>query len=196
MKTKVIVLSCLISVVVLSICYECTWAAPEAEKSALGIGVVSVRKIFKNCKRNEEYKKEAKAKQNKIIAELEKLRKEIEAEEAGLKTLKAGSSDHMSQVKEILIKRANLQAQQEFYTKQIELEDQQWTEKLYQDILKETHNVAEQKELHLVFENDEVELPSLSANELMLTIRTHKLLYSGGCLDITSDVMGRIDAEK
>ena len=196
MKIKIMILSCLIGAVVLSMGAELRSAGSKADIPDSRIGVVSIRKIFQDCKRNAKYRQEATAEQDKVIAELEKLSKEIEAERAGLQTLKAGSDDHLALMKEILAKQANLQALQEFHKQQIALKDQKWTEELYKDILREVREVAEQKSLDLVFEKDEVELPALSANELMLTIRTHKLLYSGGCLDVTDEVTARLDGEK
>ena len=191
-----VVLGCLVGVVILTMCFEYSWARSKAEKTASRIGVVSIRKIFEDCKRSVKYREETVAEQNRVIAELEKLAKEIEAGRAGLRTLKEGSSDHLALVKELLTKQANLQAQQEFHKQQMGLKDQRWTEELYKDILRITSKVAKQKGLDLVFEKGEIELPATSANELMLTIRTHKLLYSGGCLDITDEVIVQVDAEK
>ena len=54
--------------------------------------------------------------------------------------------------------------------------------------------LPKEKGLDLVFENSEPELSALNANELELIMGTHKLLYSGGCLDITDEVMTRLDA--
>ncbi len=195
MKTKVTVLSFLIVLVILFVGYEYSGAELKADKPSSKIGVVSIQRIFQECKRNVKYEEESAAERNKLNAELEKLSKEIEAEEAGLKTLKSGSGAHMAQVKEVLIKRANLQAEQEFYKRQIELKYQRWIEELYKDILRETSVVAEQKGLDLVQVKDEIEFPALSVNDAMMAIRTHKLLYSGGCLDITDEVMTRLDAD-
>ena len=196
MKIRTMFLSCLLGAVVLSFAYEYSWAESKADKPRLKIGVVSIRKIFQDCKRNAKYRQEAEARQNKVFTELAKLRAELKAQEAGLRTLKTGSSEYLVLVKEVLEKRASLQAKQEFYKQQIELKDQQWTEELYKEILRATGEVAEQRGLDLVFEKDEIELPASSAQELMLTIRTHKLLYSGGCLDITDEVMARVDGEQ
>ena len=194
MKFKTITLIFL-GVVVLLMGYEYTQAESKADKLSLNIGVVSVRKIFGECKKNARYREEATAEQDKIVAEMEKLSKEIEADKAGLRTLKAGSSDHLALMKEVFEKQARLEAQREFYKQQMALKDQRWTEELYTNILQETGEVAKQKGLDLVFEKDEIDLSTPSANELMLTIRTHKLLYSDGCLDITDEVMTRVDAE-
>ena len=194
MKIKIIIISCLIAAAVLVMgAKEEKTESQSAQIAVMKIGVVNVREIFQNCKRNESYRQQATAEQDKIIAELEKLAKEIEAEKAGLKTLKVGSSDYMELMKELMSKQANLQAQQEFYKQQIELKDQQWTEKLYEDILRQTAIVAEQNRLAVVFEKDEIDLPAANANDLMLTIRTHKILYSGGAEDITAEVMEKLN---
>ena len=194
MKIKTVIISCLMVAAVLVMgAKEEKIESQSAQIAVMKIGVVNIREIFQNCKRNESYRQQATAEQDKVIAELEKLAKQIEAEKAGLKTLKVGSSDYMELMKELMSKQANLQAQQEFYKQHIELKDQQWTERLYEDILKQTAVVAEQKALAVVFEKDEVDLPAANANDLMLTIRTHKILYSGGAEDITAEVMEKLN---
>ncbi len=162
----------------------------------LKIGVVSVEKIFQDCKRSVKYREEAIAERDRANAELGKLKAEIDAEKEGLKTLKAGSSDYMVLMKEVLTKQANLQVQQTFYEQQMALKEQKMVEELYKDILRETSEVAKQKDLDLVFERSEPELSAPSAKELTVTISTHKLVYSGELLDITDEVMARLDSEE
>jgi len=160
------------------------------------IGVVSIRKIFRDCKRSAKYRQEAIAERQRVDADLAKLNNEIEAQKAGLKTLKIGSESYMAQVKEILEKQAILQAQQEFNKQQRALKEQRTTEDIYRDILQITGEVAKQKGLDLVFEKSEPELPALSPTELELSMGMHKLLYSNGCIDITDEVMARLNAKK
>ncbi len=160
------------------------------------IGVVSVEKIFQDCKRSVKYREEAIAERDRVNAELGKLKAEIDAEKEGLKTLKAGSSDYMSLMKEVLTKQANLQVQQTFYEQQMALKERKMVEELYKDILRETSEVAKQKGLDLVFERSKPELPAPSAKELTMTISAHKLVYSGELLDITDEVMARLDSEE
>jgi len=196
MRTKAIVLCCLIGAIVLFAGLEYSSAKPKADKAVANIGVVSIQKIFDKCKRSVRYREEATTEQSRVFAEMDKLAKEIDADKVGLKTLKAGSSDHLALVKGILEKQANLQARQEFYKQQMALKQQRMIEDIYGDILRITSEVARQKGLDLVFERSEPELPTLNANELEMVIGTHKLLYSGGCLDITDEVMVRLDAVK
>jgi len=207
MKVKLTIMIVLTSAIALFTSYEYGQAASKSDKAGAAaskadktasaspkIGIVCIRRVFQDCKRNAKYKEQAIGEQEKVVAELEQLSKEIDAEKTGLKTLRTGSGDYMARVKVILEKQANLEAQREFRKQQIELQDQRWTETLYGDILHITSETAKQKGLDMVFDKDEPELPAPTANELMLTIRTHKLVYSGGCADITDEVIERLDA--
>ena len=195
MKIKTaIILSCLIGVAFLSIGYEYSRAEPEQSTSEK-IGVVDVRAIFRDCKRNINYREQAVADYKTAMMELESLSKELEADKAGLKTLKQGSPDYMKQYKQILEKQANLNAQQEYNKQQRVLKEQQNTEELYKDILQITKELAQQKNLDLVLENNEPEFPLKSKEELLAALNTHKVIYSSGCLDLTKGVIARLDTK-
>lgn len=194
MKTKTaIVLSFVIGVVLWSGGYEFSHAQSSAEQPSVKVAVVNVRKVFRRCKRNVQYRQEAVADYRQEMNEIEKLSKQIEAEEAGLKALKPGSEDHLKQYREILRKKADLEARQKYLQQQRALKDQRQTEQLYQEVLSITEEIAQNRELDMVFDKQEPEFPASSGDELMLTISTHKLLYSGGCLDITDEVISRLD---
>jgi Skp family chaperone for outer membrane proteins len=211
MRIKMIVLVCLGAIVSLLLGGQYSWASlkgiPSAKICALGgskftskpvakVGVVSILKIFQKCKRNEKYRQTALAEHAKTEAELDKLSKEIEAEEAGLKTLKTGSDDYLAHAKQALTARASLQAQQEFHKQQAALKEQQWAEEVYKDVLKIVAEVAKEKGIDIVFERDEPEFPTSNYTELMTIISTHKVLYSSGCDDISDEVLTRLDAEQ
>ncbi len=193
----VIIAGCLMSVVVLFFGYQANSAESDAGKTGLTIGVVNVKKIFLDCKDSAAFRQQTLAEGNKIDAELSKLNKEIEAEKAGLATLKEGSSDYMALIKEIMIKQANLQAQQKFYEQQMVLKEQMMVKQLYAETLKQINNVAQQKKLDLVLEKSEPkDLDTIGPNELTLTISTNKVLYSSGLVDITDEVTALLDAGK
>jgi Skp family chaperone for outer membrane proteins len=198
MKTKTLVLIWLAIASGLLVCFEVGFvsAAPEAVKSNFKIAVVDIQKIFQNSKTVSKYRDESITEQNKIEADLDKLSKEIEADKAGLKTLKTGSSDYMAQAKEILLKQANLQAQQKFYEQQVAMKQQQMVEKTYQQILEQVKKVADEKKLDVVLTKDELDFPAMSLNEATMMIRTRKVLYCGGCTDITDEVLAALDKEK
>jgi Skp family chaperone for outer membrane proteins len=200
MKIKTIYITGLIGLVLIlcGLAFSASAGKPAQEQTPLTankIGIVSFRKVFQNCKRNEKYRVSTKADQEKAIAELEQLRKEIEAAEAGLKTRKAGTKDYLDLAQDIAQKKAQLPVRQDFYEQQFSQKDKDWTELLYKDILTSVNKVAAEKRLELVFEKDVPEFPYDRADELMLAVRTTKVLYSGkGCTDITNDVMTIVDA--
>jgi Skp family chaperone for outer membrane proteins len=160
------------------------------------IGVVSIRKIFRDCKKTAQYREQTNVERQQFSAELTKLDNEIKAQREGLKTLKIGSENYLAQVKELLEKQAKLQAQQEFHKQQLAIKEQQLTEDIYRDILRITSDIAKQKGLDLVLEASEPDLPASNPTELELSMGTHKLLYGGGCQDITDEVIAQLDSEK
>jgi Skp family chaperone for outer membrane proteins len=196
MKIKTMLLACLMGVVVLFLGREFSSAQPNSGAPSLKIATVSVRAVFLNCKANARYRAGELAEQSKISAAMDLLRKEIQAQEAGLKALRPGSADHLEQYRELFNKQYALEAQQKFNGQQRVLKDRRWTEELYKEILRITKSLAEEKGLDMVFEKDEPEFPVPSPDELMMTLSTHKVLYSGGCVDMTDEVVARLDAEE
>ena len=101
MKLKSIIV--MVLVIVMSGFIVNAWAekaASSGDNKCLKIGVVSVRKIFQDCKRNTKYRQEMSAERDKLEAELESLSKDIDASKSKLKMLKPGSSDYLSGMKD------------------------------------------------------------------------------------------------
>lgn len=196
MKSRTVILSFLIGTIILAMCFEYSWAQSKADKPSLKIGVVSVQEIFRDCKRSKKHGEELNFEESKVNAELNKLKKEIEADEAGLETLKRESNDYLELERAVEQKRASYLSQKKFCEKQLELKDLGWVQEFYKDILRVTGEVAGEKGFDLVFEMSEPNFSMPGSAQLLMAIRTHKLLYSGGCLDITQEVMARLDEEK
>ena len=195
MKIRTMVLSCLAGVVIMAMVFEYSQAQSKSNTPSSKIGVVSILKVFRDCKRSDAHRTEFNAEQSKIIAALQTLSKDIAAQEAGLKALKPESSDYLAQRKVLIDNQARLEAEQKFYKEQGILKQYKWSKELYQDILRITSELAEQKGLDLVLRKDEIDLLALSVNEISETVRTHKVLYSAGCVDISDEVVARLDKE-
>jgi Skp family chaperone for outer membrane proteins len=194
MKTKGFIIALSVGIL-LPLAYQATQAQSDLNVTGSKMAVVSIQKIFQQCQTNAKYRQQATLEQEQALAELDRLSKEVEAQRAGLNTLKPGSSDYLQSMQDILTKQGELEAKREFTKQSFALKDQQWTTKIYKDVLRIINEVAQQKGFNLVLEKNEPELlDTTPANELMLTIRTHKVLYSGGCQDITDEVIARLDA--
>jgi Skp family chaperone for outer membrane proteins len=168
-------------------------AESQTTGSPAQIGVISVRRVLNGSKKVAQYRAQAMKRQSQAKAQLDDLTKEVETEEAELKTLKQGTADYMQQLQTLLEKRARLDGQQEYLKQQRVLEDKKWMEDLYQEVLQIVNDLAREKGLEMVLERTEPEFP-ISSDELMLTVSTHKVLYDGGCVNLTNDVIARLDA--
>ncbi len=189
-----VIAGCLVVLFAASFCSERGLAGSPDSEQGYKVGVVSVRQIFTECKRNAKYRAEAMEERAKMEAELRGLSTEIEQNKGELEALKLGSSDYDALMKEILGKQAHLQAQQEYFKQQVSIRERQLIEKLFKDVVAVTAEVAKDKGLDLVLEKSEPELSNVSSSELTLAISTHKVLYSEGCEDITQEVLARLDA--
>ena len=193
MKIKTTFLSCLAGMIILAMVYEYCQAQQKTNTQSAKIGIVSIAEIFNNSKRSIAHKREISAEQNKKSEELGKLSKELKAAEAMLSALKQDSTDYLSQREKCINLRVSLEAKQAINKEQTILKQYRWRKSFYQDILQITSELARQKGLDVVLEKDEIDVPVLSVNELNQTMLTHKVLYSGGCTDITDEVITQLD---
>jgi Skp family chaperone for outer membrane proteins len=193
MKLKSMIVTVLL--IVLSGFIVSVGADKAPDNKYLKIGVVSVRKIFQDCKRNAKYKQDMTAERDQMENELDTLSKQIEIGKNSLKKLKPGSADYLSGMKDILEKQGTLQARQEYFKRQMDMREQVVIERLFRDVVSATGEVAKNKGLDLVLEKSEPDLPAANSNELTLVISTAKVLYnSTACEDITDAVMAKVDA--
>jgi len=196
MKIKNVTLAVVICAIIFSaLGYEYVCAEPKEISPAPKIAVVNVRALFTKCKKNTGYMQKINAEQDKILAELEKLNSQVEALKADLNTRKLGSKDYIGIMKEAMETQAQFEAKKEFHKRQLSMQDQLWTEQMLGEIQSSVEAVAKKDGIEMVFAKDELDLPAPSSAELMMTVRTHKLLYSAEGLDITEKVLAHLDSQ-
>jgi len=183
----------MISAVVLFMGYGFSFAGSGTVAAGSKFGIVSVRDVFRDCKANANYREKAIAEQTKKNAELDALQKKIDADEAGLKALVPGSRDYMVQYEALINEQAQFEAKKQFVSQQRIFEDRRWTEILYKEVLRITKELAEKKGLTMVLGVDEPTFPMTNTDELMMALQTHKVLYSGGCVDLSAEVVVEMD---
>ena len=196
MKNKTAILVCLMGAVVLLLIHEYSMAQIKTNDMTLPIGIVDVRRALRECKATEKYREKTNVENAKMDVEEQQLTREIQALAAGLRALKPSSTDYMEQYKEYLQKQGELKTIQEYNPRLKATKHQQWTETLYQEILRITNVLAAEKGLALVLGSDEPEFPIQQYEELAMTLSTHKVLYSSGCLDLTDEVIAELDKEE
>jgi Skp family chaperone for outer membrane proteins len=184
--------------VVLFLVHEYSLAQATSGKPALPVATVSVSRAIRDCKATAKFGEKARADNNRMDAEEEKLSTEVKALAAGIRAgaLKPESTDYMQQYQELLQKQAQLKTMEDLNPQRKALTQQLWTEKLYKEILRITKELASQKGIALVLAVDEPEFPMPRYEELVMALRTHKVLYNGGCLDLTTEVIAVLDKEE
>jgi len=184
------------AVLLASVGYERGVAEGKSQIQPAKIAVIAMSTLLEKNKKNTEWQEKASAEAKQINDTLEALSNEIKAIEAAMKTRKPGSSDHTKQKFEFMQKRAEIEAKDRFYQEDFQQKQKDWAEAMFQEVVSVIAKVAKEKGLDMVVAKEEYMFPSASANELILTIKTSKILYHAEHMDITADVLAALDGSK
>jgi len=153
------------------------------------IGVVNVTTVLENSKKHKQWQEKMQAEQTQMRQQFQKMREELEALQANLKLRTPGSEEFLKLREEMKEKGAILEAKDESYRDRVEMKMRNWTESLYQEMLKVTEQVAKDKGLDMIIADEILDLPAPSLRDFMLTIKTRKLLYHNSNFDLTDEVL-------
>ena len=182
---------------------EYSQAAKEKTIEAPRIGIVSVNEVFDKCEMKTGIEKEINEAGEKKFDELKQLGESIEIDKSALEKRKQNSDDYLEMLKEMIMKQSQLEAKKEFYQQELLVKDMQGKEKIYRKILEVIASVAKEKRLDMIISRDDNYLnkpdtspPAQSPADLVMTTKTHKLLYYNPDMDITADVLDAIGKSK
>ncbi len=195
MKMKNLILTLLIVVLLAVLGYDRSRLNARSHPEAK-LAVVSISRILEQSKKHSNWQEKMEKQENEYYADLQKLNKEIEALKADIDTRKPGSEDHLRLMRKAMEKSGALEARKKFYENEVSMKVRLWTEKIYQEVLDLIAEIAKSKDLNIVLARDEVDLPAPNTNELMLLIRTNKVLFNGDELDITDEVIEKLDIDQ
>jgi len=193
---KMVFVGVCIVVLALSFGYRQGVAAGESQIAPAKIAVVDVTKVLKNSKKHKAWQDKMTEQETQMKAEFQKDKKALESIQANMDVLKPGTVDYVNTMKEFLDKKGLLEAKDKFYNEKFNLEMLQWTEGLYNQMLEVIKQVAQQKGLDVVLAQEQVDSPSPSLRDFLLSIRTKKVLYNTDQLDITDEVLAALDQTK
>ena len=192
MKFRTMVIGCLEGAIILATGYEYLQAQPNVT-GPVKIGVVNVGNALRNCKATIKFTEGLKADQEKMLKEEDTLTKESKALADSLRAFRPDSSEYMETFQKMVRTQSELKALQEVNPRRSALKQMQWTQKVYKEILRITRELATKKGLTLVLCADEPEFPFQRYDELVMTLRTHKVIYHNGCVDLTNEVITQLD---
>lgn len=168
-------------------------AQPLANEPTSNIGVISIEKALQNCQATAKFKERTETENSEMKAEEKKLSDDIDSLRGTLQALVPNSADWLAQYKDMVKKESELKGLKELNPQIRAMRAHQWTERLYPEILRITKELAAKKNLALVLTVEQPEFPTQRYEELVMTLRTHKVLYTGGCVDLTNEVIVELD---
>jgi Skp family chaperone for outer membrane proteins len=151
--------------------------------------------ILKNYDRGNDLKKELKTRIDKITAEGDKRGKEITKIQDTLEELKPGSKEYDAQLNKMTQLTIDRQAFLNYQDELAKRETFRYTKEVYQDVLDAVDKVAKERGYQLVLFKESANLTSRTYDELLEQIARRKVLYSDSSLEITDDVLKRLNRD-
>ena len=194
MNGKIVMTGILVGAMGLGAALQYGRAASPAPAPASRIGLVRMRNVLSGSQKYNQYQAQRAKQHAQVAAQLDDLNKQLAKEEGDLKAILPGTADYLKQYQIVLELRGKLQTQKELLNQRQMMEDKEWLEGLYQEALKATESLAKEQGLELVLEGTEPKFPMASVEEIFTVISTHKVLYCGAGIDLTDEVIARVDA--
>ena len=193
MKIKMIVLMCLMGIGILFLSRD--YSLAQISGPASKIGTVDIDRVSKECNATKEYQKKATEESQKLQLDEENLKKDIQAlqNELDSEVFKVGSPEFFAKNRELAQKKSQLSYLQDFNQQEIALKMQLWKMDLYSNILKAANEIGSEKDLYLVLAVEDLEHNPPRVEDFATVVRTHKILYSGGCMDLTDAVITKLN---
>jgi len=195
-KGNLIIAAFMVGFGVLIVCISNSCASKEKALPAPRIAIVSVREVFDNCAFKTETEKNLSAEGDKRFGDIKKLEQDIDADKNALTKLKEESPEYMMALKAVMMKQAQLEAEKDFYQQDLTLKEMHGKEIIYRKILEAIAEVAKEKGYNMILNRDDNYLnqpesspAAQNPTDLILTTKTHKLLYYDKDYDITQDVL-------
>ena len=175
-------------------------AAPfAAAQDVPRIAVVNPAKVFNEMQETKDLKQKMEADRKTITDEGQRRGQEVEDAKKRRALFNEGTDDFNKANKEYLEKVIAAQAWQELIKADLQRQQKSQMKNLFEKIEQATKEVAEAKKLDLVIVEQKTDLPSdldqINVDQLRGLINQRTVLYNNGRLDITSEVLARVDAK-
>jgi hypothetical protein len=196
MKTRIALLICLACAVV-SVLPSLSGRGSAANRPSQGpptIAVVRVIEILRQQAASGDRMKQAMAERSQAGSELEQLTRQINDQEQALRTFTIGSDDYLKQLDRVMEMQGRYGSRKEFLDRQMSMKQQLWTQHTYDQIARITSELSNEKGYGLVLAVDPNGLPLSETFSAMIAMQ--KVVYSGGCPDLTDEVKARLAAAK
>lgn len=166
---------------------------PAPSVSTAKVAICDIQEIFANYNKAKDSLAQLNDKRQAITAETEKRGKAVDALQVELEGLKQGSKEYEARLTEIQRQTVDRAVYKQFQEAQILREHRRLTVEMYNETVKMIATVAKDKGYNLVLYKEHELIETEDMTQLFDQIRTRKLLYSDENLDITKDVLAKLN---
>ncbi|MCJ7544133.1 MAG: OmpH family outer membrane protein [Phycisphaerae bacterium] len=167
-------------------------AAPPAREARAAVCDMQI--LFTEYTRAKDLLAQLNEKRQALAAEDEQRSKAIDALQAELNGLKPDSAEYEARRAQAERQQIDRAVAMQYAESDLRRQHRLLTMDMYAEISKVVAAVAQERGFNLVFYRDGALVDTDETLELLAQIRSRKLLYSDNSLDITSDVLTRLNA--
>jgi Skp family chaperone for outer membrane proteins len=176
----------------------CLGLANSASAQDVKIAVCNPAKIFNNMQETKDLKDKMEAQGKDLQNQEDAKKKELEALQAKLKMLNAGSPQHDESQKELIKKAIEYDTWKKINQAQVQQDQKLSMKVLFDKITDATKAVADADGIDLVIAETNVEFPAIdqiNVDQLRALINQRNVIVNKGKMDISDKVTAKLDAD-
>lgn len=175
--------------------WRSTAVAQDAPIIDVPIGLVDMVKVFNDCEQWKAINAGLTKKRQTQDQEVEKMKEEIAAKTKQLDAYHPDSPDWVKGTEELLRLQTKAEVWARLEKVRVEAQKKRWVEKNYADVTKAIADIAKKRGLVLVLTKEEIEPNTEDSGRLFAQIINRKVVYGDKRLDMTEDVLKRLNEE-
>lgn len=166
---------------------------PATRSVAAGVAVCDVVEVFNQYEKARELNEKRNQHRLTIQADDRSKEKDIQDKQNLLEGLKEGTVDYEKVLKDILKMTIERKAWQQYEEAAMRRDHLRRTREMYEDILKTIATVARRRGVQVVLYSNRESMETRDIQELLQFIERRKVLYADASVDITEEVLGRVN---
>jgi Skp family chaperone for outer membrane proteins len=166
----------------------------NAEAEDFKIGVVDIGGIFEKYQKRIDLDQELKEQEKEFQDEINKKRKEIIDLDEETQLLDLGSESRGNNENLLERKNVELEGYAKFAERQLLKKYKNFFEYIYQEVVQKVEEIGKQNNFDLIIKKEEPELKSGQISDLQFKIGIRTVLYHSASVNITSDVIDKLNA--
>jgi len=169
------------------------WAATAT--SAGEIAVVDVARIFEQYKLTQDLESSFEQQQRELTSQAEKKRESLDQMRRSLAAFDPTSQDYTKRENEMLKAEVEYQVWSTVEQKRLKSEHQNWLRRIYHDTQRVIGDIARSRGYDLVLTYDRLLEDASDSTSLRQQILLQKVIYYNDQMDITEEVLTRLNSE-